>query len=336
MIIPWQELGDDGVLLIPRVFQQLQQQLQQGSPVVMATVIQTQGSTPRQVGTRMLIHPDGTITGTIGGGAGEAKVIAQALSVFQTGRNQSVEIDLLGALGSKTSHEGICGGSMSIWLEIWQGGHALQRLQDLIDRLQQKQSADLVTPLQPHLQSYSLDSNGVPEKQIIPIEQVATLAFMDRIQVEPTLLIIGGGHVGLALAECAGRLDFQVVVQDDRSGSIPSISEPIHRSYQSLTHALANLRSREQLYVALVTRGYQQDLDALHVLLQFEPLPYYLGMMGSRRRIQTVLQQLRQESIPEVILQQIHAPIGLEIGAESPAEIAISICAELIRVRHHK
>jgi xanthine dehydrogenase accessory factor len=158
--------------------------------------------------------------------------------------------------------------------------------------------------------------------------------FVELLRPDPTLLIVGAGHVGEQLAKIAHLAGFQIAVQDERpewanAQRYPEaliFTIPIAATLQSFTQCT-------QLYVALVTRSYQQDLEALTVLLQ-RPTPCtYVGMIGSQKRVQQVYQALAQLLGKSAQLPQIHAPIGLDIGALTPAEIAVSICAELIQVR---
>jgi len=163
-------------------------------------------------------------------------------------------------------------------------------------------------------------------------------AFITPLRRPPTLLIVGAGHVAVPLAHMAHLIDFRVVVQDDR----PEFAN--HQRFpdatvlaQPIATAVPTLNTGALLYIALVTRGYQHDLAALRVLLPRSP--HYIGMIGSQKRVKTVLQALQQEGIPGMApslvkaqLERIYAPIGLHLGALTPAEIAVSICAELIAV----
>ncbi|MGB3201419.1 MAG: XdhC family protein, partial [Nodosilinea sp.] len=121
-------------------FQQLDQALDRG-PAVLATVINVRGSVPREVGAKLVVDATGQAFGTIGGGAGEAKVLRQAQDVLKTGRKQFVEIDLSGAPQRQT--QGVCGGHMRVWLERWQGDAAKRLVHAMLRSLQQGQSVTL-------------------------------------------------------------------------------------------------------------------------------------------------------------------------------------------------
>lgn len=309
-------------------YQRLAQQLQTRA-VVVATVTATRGSVPREVGAKMMVAADGSCFGTIGGGAGEAKVIRQALEVLTTGAKQFVDLDFSGLPHRDT--QGICGGWMQIWLERWQGAAAIALTHEILNVLQLGQSGLLITPFH--------DRRSPQLRQDLPLSSLSPTvqpdAFWEPLLPPPTLLISGAGHVGIALAQAAHFAGFQIVIQDDRpeiwgSDRFPADTRVLTGAF---AEALQNFAWPDQLYVALVTRGYAYDLAALRFLMK-QPLPCrYIGMIGSEKRVQTVLKALTPEGLSSSPQPPIHAPIGLDIGALTPEEIAVSICAELIQVR---
>lgn len=304
-------------------FEQLAQALTTG-PAVMATVVSVRGSVPREVGARLVVDAQGQAFNTIGGGAGEAKVIVQAQTMLQTGKSQMVEIDLTGAPNRQT--QGVCGGRMRVWLGRWQGEEALALAQTIVERLQAGQSVTLVTPL---------DGNGTPYLSETPVDLDPTIAFGDTLQPPPLLLIVGAGHVGVQLAKVAHLAGFSIAVQDDRPDWANERLYPqaTYRLAQPIEPALSALADHQNLYAALVTRGYTYDLEALTQLLQ-RPIPCaYIGMIGSEKRVRQVYQTLEQSGLPRSSFANIYGPIGLDIEALTPEEIAVSITAELIMVR---
>ena len=269
----------------------------------------------------MVICQDKSIIGTIGGGAGEGKVIEQALSVLDTGLKQLVEIDLTGASGRDI--QGVCGGKVQVWLE-WMGESAIALVEQILNLFATGKVGKLVTPLLADQQPYLIAGD-----RTLPTDY-----FVEIIQPPPILLIIGGGHVAVALAKIANLAGFQVAVHDDRPEFITSQRFPNALRFPvPITEALDRLGSFPQIYIALVTRGYQQDLIALQTILE-RPIAYkYIGAIGSQKRIRMICQALQHKEILVERLNQLYAPIGLDIGALTPAEIAVSICAELIKVR---
>jgi xanthine dehydrogenase accessory factor len=161
---------------------------------------------------------------------------------------------------------------------------------------------------------------------------------IELLTASPQLLVLGGGHVGHALARLGRELGYAVVVGDDREEyARPArfddgvLAVRTNREYLLPTEALAAGRDR---YVAIVSRCWETDLAALrHWLVPDAPAARYLGLIGSARKVRGVLARLREEGFSPERLAQIHAPIGFEIGAVTPAEIAVAILAEITAVR---
>jgi xanthine dehydrogenase accessory factor len=302
-------------------YRRLSEILERDGAAVLATVVETKGSTPRETGAKMIVRRSGEIFGTIGGGAGEAKVIEAVKNVFELGEKQFVEIDL-----TDFRAEGICGGKMKVWLERWQGKESLALINQVLQAIENGQNVNLITPLTEKDLPHLLPCN----------ESVFENAFVEKIEPPPFLLIVGAGHVGIELAKIASSIGFEIAVQDDRiewanRRNYPFareiLTEPIEKAY------LVSLANRRQLYIALLTRGFERDLEALKALLECDLTFRYIGMIGSEKRTQQVFREMEKQGIAKKALEQIKAPIGLEINALTPAEIAVSIAAELISVR---
>lgn len=240
--------------------------------LVVATVIRETGSVPRRTGAKMLVLPDGTIRGSVGGGLFESLVLKDSLLALQTQASQTKTYSFNPQGTSPHAFGAVCGGRAEVFLEV-----------------------------------------------IMPPDR---------------LLIVGGGHCGRSLAKIASLLDFEIVIADDRaeyaqpeSFAFPNVSQVLHLppNYEGLPCPDANT------YVALISKGYLTDEAALRRIIDSPAA--YIGMIGSIRKREIVFDSLRKEGIPDSRLAQIYAPIGVEIGAETPDEIAISILAEIIRVR---
>ena len=165
------------------------------------------------------------------------------------------------------------------------------------------------------------------------------LLLFERIEAEPHLVIAGAGHVGASLARLAGLLGYRVTLIDDRAEFVArdlfsANSEQGIELIQAedwasaVRGAIANGRS---VSVAIVTRGHKQDEECLRAALSVNP--DYVGMIGSKRRTNIVLDKLREEGADEERLQRVHAPIGLDLGAVSPEEVALAILAEVVAAR---
>ncbi len=158
--------------------------------------------------------------------------------------------------------------------------------------------------------------------------------FLEVIMPSDRLLIVGGGHCGRALARAASLLDFSVVVADDRA-EFARVEDFPFANVKGVLHLPADFaglpEADERTFVVLVSKGFVTDEAALRRVLDSPAA--YIGMIGSRRKREVVFDRLRADGIAPEKLARVHAPIGLEIGAETPAEIAVSILAEIIQVR---
>lgn len=158
---------------------------------------------------------------------------------------------------------------------------------------------------------------------------------LEGIRPEPQLIICGAGHIGQVLAPMARWLDFQVVVVDDRADYASRElfpDESIRLIVKPFAEALAALQITPSTSIVIVTRGHKYDEDCLRVLIHSPAR--YIGMIGSRRRVITVFRRLLEEGIPREAIERVHAPIGLDIGARTPAEIAVSILAEIVLTKY--
>ena len=318
-------------------YQQLRSILEREA-VVVATIVKITGSAPRELGAKMAVRADGSIVGTIGGGAGEGKVIEEALTVLKTGEKQLVEVDLTGAPGKDI--QGVCGGKVRVWLEKWAGEKAIALVEQILKLFEFGQSAKLITPLTQDAHPYLIGDlsskttfSPLPLcSSAFPASTASSAQFTETIQPPPTLLIIGGGHVALALARIASFAGFQIAVTDDRPEFVtPQRFPQAAFLTQSIDEALARFATHQQLYIALVTRGLTQDIEALQAILQHRLTCKYIGAIGSRKRIRKIEEAIQKISLEK--LPNFYAPIGLDIGALTPEEIAVSICGELIKVR---
>ena len=158
--------------------------------------------------------------------------------------------------------------------------------------------------------------------------------FVRRFVPEERLILLGGGHIARPLCAMGAMLGFAVTVVDDRPAFANTARFPAaaHVVCDGFAAAIEALQIRPTDYVCVITRGHRWDGECLRVILR-GAMPFYLGMIGSRRRVTSLLKLLAEEGFDPGKLSDIHTPIGLKIGAETPAEIAVSICAELVQTR---
>jgi len=236
-----------------------------GKPLVVATVVDAKGSTPREIGAKMIIRQNGAIAGTVGGGAIEKAVVDEALTLFKSGEAKIMHYDL-GDLHMQ------CGGKMSVFFE----------------------------PVLPN----------------------------------PQLFIFGAGHIGRALSTIAAILNYRITVIDNRpefanNERFPAAQNIIVENYSK---SLDALHFDQNSYIVIVTHKHLHDEVVLQNCIDH---PFkYLGMIGSRSKVQKALAQLKERNVADAVIRQIHAPIGLNIGANTPEEIAVAIIAEMTAVRN--
>jgi xanthine dehydrogenase accessory factor len=193
---------------------------------------------------------------------------------------------------------------------------------------------EAITSRKPQLVHYELDDDFAQETGLICGGQMSV--YIEPIEPSPELYVIGAGHVGYHLATMAQEVGFQVHVVDDREKF--ASRERFPKATEVVTEDIPAWLERTALpahaYVVIVTRGHTNDLDALRALAPRELR--YLGLIGSRAKVARITDQLLSEGLGPELLTQVHAPIGLDIGAVTPQEIAVSILAQLIAVKHGK
>ena len=237
-------------------------------PFAIATVVRATGSVPRRAGSKMLVEPDGRISGTIGGGDMESRVIAESLESLRDGETRML------AYAFRDVHKGdvgVCGGEVEVYVE----------------------------PVKP----------------------------------KPKLVVAGGGHVGRAVAHLAKWLGFHVIVTDDREDY--ATPEAVPGAHEYVVCPLSELSERVAIdadsVVLLTTRGMPVDLEGLPALLETDAA--YIGVIGSRRRWEVCAGKLREAGVSEEAIARVTSPIGLELNAETPEEIAVSILSEIIMLK---
>ena len=290
------------------------------TPVALATVIRIVGSAPRHPGARMLIHADGSIFGTIGGGRVEQEVCAVGAEVASGSRARRVRYQLTQELGMS------CGGGMEFYVEpIAPSLDAIERAVEILSR---RRPVRMVTRFGGPKTAEELSDRG---RGIT----VAEDHFAEVLRPRERVLLFGFGHIGRALTPLFATLDFDLVVCDDnQTGALSPPPEcPVIESLDvdRVECELGGLGPAD--YAVIATREHRLDLGVLAALLPREDLGY-LGMIGSRRKLATFRKQLADRGVEEHHWARLHSPIGLEIGGETPAEIALSIAAQIVMVRN--
>lgn len=320
--------------------------LKEGKKGMIATVIRRIGSAPRDTGAKMFIGEDGKVLGTVGGGKLENDAYEEALRLMNKGITKVLQIRMN---ATEVAQDGmLCGGNVDILLEPVE-----EKYRDLYAAiglsLEKGKRAIVITRFKDNRLSktFVAHDNTIIGEPLTEDESKSIAAYMNERNpvlihettvIEPivkysTLYIFGAGHVSQYLSIVAKLVNFYTVVIDDRiefanRERFSDVDEIIVDNFESVFNRL-NFTGNE--FVVIVTRGHQYDAFVLQEVLKraFR----YVGMIGSKRKVKIILENLKEKGFGEDLLKRVHAPIGLEINAETPQEIAISIVAELIKER---
>lgn len=317
--------------------------LEAGTPVELVSVLAASGSTPRGAGAMMAVFPGGRSSGTIGGGNVEYE--AQRLAAELLEREEDAQRRFRFVQGDAASLGMVCGGDVTVQLQYLPGGdaHAVSVLRRLVELTGESTGAWLVRRFEGGrvvgMQALSAaDPMGSEWFPLLKERPVLTEDGWFAIPVvrPGKVYIFGGGHVSQALVPVLASVGFRPVVYDDR----PEFADPalFPGAAGTLCGPFTGLSERVAVtaddYVVIMTRGHQADYEVLVQTLRSGAK--YLGCIGSRRKLALCWERLLAAGFTAEEYGRIHAPIGLAIGAETPAEIAVSVAAEMIAVRAGK
>ena len=346
------------------VYSEIVKSLGKKEKLALATLVTRVGSAPRAVGAKYLVRGDGTSSGSIGGGCVEAEVWQEAQKVMEKGVGRILHFDLT----SEQLAEGglVCGGNIDIFLEplkedflnIYEeaarirqkGGSAILATLVSVDddflkgegsKVLMKASGEKVGSLLggAELEKKVLSEGGVvlkekkPKVLVLSSENRKMEILLEPVFSEPTVYVFGGGHISEQVAPLAKKVHFKLVVIDDREifanrERFPEADEVIVSEFEK---CFDQFDIGDSSYIVIVTRGHLYDGIVLEQAVKTNAR--YIGMIGSKKKIKTLYQNLMKKGISKEALNRVHAPIGLEINSETPEEIAVSIVAELIKVR---
>lgn len=295
--------------------------------VILLYVLESKGSSPGRQGFHMAVAADNQMKGTIGGGIMEHKFVELAKSVLEkNGQSNKLYKQVHDKLAIKDQSGMICSGEQTVFLY-----QVKQQERDCI--------ASMVKSISDNRNgTLCLSQSGISFRDVKP----ETDYFFDRIDdthfsyseitgFRYRLHIIGGGHCSLALSKLMDGMGFYISLYEERKG-LNTMEENIYvqekqviDSYEQLTGLVDG---GNDVFVVIMTFGYRTDDLALRALMnkQFR----YIGMLGSKHKVEKMLQEYRAEKMDESLLKQVHAPVGLQIKSQTTREIAISIAAEII------
>lgn len=334
--------------------------LEDGEDLVQATIIKHAGSTPRSVGSKMFVRRDGSIIGSIGGGLVEFEMQKKARTVFDTRKARIEPFDLTGE-GAATTDQMICGGRLEFLIEYLPADPASSReFRKLITAIQEGNKGYLIKSLDTKGDTVSEMERCLVRRDTVVLgnfpgpdswiplltaessrKKSPVIAVVEgkRFFVEPTVppgtvYLFGAGHVSRPVAELASMVEFQTVILDDRADFANKERFPkadqiiVIPSYENL---FTGMDIDRDSYLVIVTRGHLHDKTVLEQSLRTKA--GYIGMIGSKRKQHLLYEELLGKGFSKEDLERVHNPIGIDIHAETPEEIAVSIVAQLIEAR---
>ncbi len=301
---------------IPSILEHLIQEIEAGRHAALCVIVSTRGSTPQPAGTFVSVDETATVIGSLGGGCVEADIRRQAHGLLRSGESQLATFTLDDDFGDQNGM--ICGGQMDVAIKIFSSLSEINLLRKVLDDLSNGQDSTLPIVIQ---------------------HQGKDVEYRIRIDSSPNVLIAGAGHISRILAQFLVPLGFRVTVIDERVDftNEKRFPKPIQTIAADIAGTLRDYSLDRGTYVVIVTRGHRHDLVALKAVID-SPCKY-IGMIGSRRKIAVIFDDLLHAGVPQSKLDGVQAPIGIDIHSVTTEEIALSIAAQLVSVRreaHHK
>jgi xanthine dehydrogenase accessory factor len=296
------------------------EELAQGRPVVLVAVVHAAGSVPGKPGAMMMVG-EHDVAGTVGGGIAESSMMTAARQP-----RSGPELTTF----SHTAESGsLCHGAQTMAVYPL-GTDDLPRVQEVAGTLER----DLYGMLQLSPAGLAF-TPGTSRPRRFEHSGDDEWSWQDTIGLAETLYVVGGGHVSLALSRVMATLPFRIVVLDDRD-DLPTMQLNRH-AHETRVIDYGQVREHvaegDRSWVVIMTHGHRHDQSVLERLI--DGRYRYIGLMGSDSKVARLFESLRARGVSQADLEHVHAPIGLAIGSHTPAEIAISIAAELIQVRNN-
>lgn len=339
------------------IFQKAAELLKSGESFAFATIITQDGSTPRSSGSKMIITKNETFF-TIGGGGMEGDVIKRAREDVFVNKKPVIHFYCLRGDEAATT-DFICGGDLEVMIDYMDAGdpNNLNVFTEAAEAFSSGVLAWLITILDSGAgerqfglshqkkgligdlhatESINLDHVSNPLHSTIHGEDDGNIRYiLDPVHIGGTCYLFGGGHVSYAVANVLRTLEFHTVVIDDRpefanKERFPFCDTLVIPEYKDLDQ----IKTNQDSYIIILTRGHQFDREVLEWALKQDR--YYLGMIGSKTKRNTIYGILRSQGVTQEELDKVFSPIGMAIDAQTPEEIAISIAGELIRERAKK
>lgn len=323
------------------LIREMQRQISAGKDLVLVTITAASGATPRGAGARMLVNDQGRLCGTIGGGAVEYRAIQIAQSVLinraSTRQDFSLTRDDVQNLGM------ICGGAVDVFFHYLPANDAetIRLAENALHRFSEQENLWLLSDLTGGGKLYLFGKEDAPTHLLPYLSRQARRLtindadmFLEQIGFSSRVYIFGGGHVSQELVPALSRVGFRCIVMDDRPeftdpALFPTAEKVLNVDFTKIGDYIA---VHEDDYACVMTRGHAYDTLVQAQLLRMKPS--YIGVIGSAAKAAGVRKALIEDyGFSDADVDQITTPIGLKISAETPAEIAVSITAQMIAVR---
>ena len=339
-------------------FNEVYKFLKQGKPIVLIKIIKRSGSTPRKAGTSCFVCEKGTVTGTIGGGLLEHKIISRAKQLFREKTSCIYNFQLTNDISALEGM--ICGGNLTCYLEplFPENQETMSIFQEISKLIKNGESGTLFTLISEKNSNINMPNKMLIQKnncikgrisefnfkkiilehgnipKLIKSNKDNSLIFIEPIIPKPELFLFGAGHISMFIAKLAKILAFKITVIDDRKEFANKKKFPNADNIHVLPfkNVFQQIKITQTSYIIIVTRGHAFDKIILESALNTKPA--YIGMIGSTIKIKTIYNALIKQGVSKEKLEKVHAPIGLDINAETPQEIAMSIIAELIKIKN--
>ena len=336
------------------IYSKVNELLLSGQKVVLARTIRRSGSTPRGVGSMCIITEDEKLIGTVGGGLLEYKVQKQAIKLFKEEKSFIYRFHLTDEDLAEAGM--ICGGDVDLYMEplFPENLETISIFGAIKEHIDNNKSGILITKIQDGIHALDTkarmfikkdgttqgDIQGINAKEIdLNKNSVCELLsfnensdiFVEKIALNPEVIIFGAGHVSLFVAQLAKMVGFNIIVIDDRpefanSQRFPLADEIIVTDFKQ---AFEQLSISQRSYILIITRGHLHDKVVLQHALGTSAS--YIGMIGSIKKRNIIYRTLMEEGVSKEELEKVYSPVGVDINAETPEEIAVSIVGELIK-----
>ncbi|PKP31339.1 MAG: xanthine dehydrogenase [Bacteroidetes bacterium HGW-Bacteroidetes-16] len=308
----------------------ISEKLSRGLHCYLMVIVESNGSSPGRKGFKMAVSQDQELVGSVGGGSMEHRLVEECKMLLQQPENHVFLRKEIHHDNSASPSGMICSGNQTIAFFPLMVQH-LELVQNILSAIENKEPCSLIYHqegilLQNQPTDYQHKRSGLSTDE--------NWVFTEMPGYRHHVFIVGGGHVGLALSRILLILDFQITIFDERE-HVNTFEDNVfahEKKRINYNEAGQHIPEGSNIMVVIMTQFHTSDSIVLKQLIGKKL--GYLGMMGSKAKVNTIFRQLENEGISRELLQRVHSPIGIEILSQTPEEIAISIAAELIAVKN--